>query len=197
MDFIKQGLWAMNNKIITGSLSAISQQNNSTLAESFLSCDTLLLADMSSSMSTNDAMGQRSRYDAAEADIIRLQEKHQGKVALVVFSNTVEFCPAGVPIRLGGGTDLGKALKFVKVADDIGIQLILISDGEPDSPSNCLQIAKTFKSKIDVVYVGSETDDYGGRAFLKKLAQATGGQFVQSNQPGLLAESVEVLMLGG
>jgi len=187
----------MNNKIITGSLTAISQQNNTTVAESFLSCDTLLLADMSSSMNMNDAMGQSSRYDAAEADIIRLQEKYQGKVALVVFANTVEFCPAGVPIRLGGGTDLSRALKFIKVADDCGIKIVLISDGEPDNPDEALKIASQFVSRIDCVYVGSETDDFGGRAFLEKLAQATGGQFMKSSQPGLLAESVEVLMLGG
>ena len=185
----------MNKQIVIGSLSAVAKNNNQSLAKTFLSCDVLLVADMSSSMEAHDAPGGKSRYQAAENDIIRLQKNHSGKVALVCFSNTVEFCPNGIPIRLGGGTQLAKALKFIKVADDCDIKLIIISDGEPNDKNKCLRIARTFTSKIDTVFVGPESDLYGGRAFLEKLAQVTGGTFQQSSEPGLLAESVEMLML--
>ncbi len=185
----------MTNQIVTGSLSQVAQANNQLLAETFLSCDVLLIADMSSSMGATDAPGGKSRYDVAEQDIIRLQGKYQGKVALICFSNSVEFCSTGKPIRLGGGTDLVAALTYIKVADDCGIKLIIISDGEPNDSDKCLQIAKTFTSHIDCVFVGPESDLYGGKAFLEKLANITGGSFQQSDAPGLLAESVEVLML--
>lgn len=141
----------MSKSIIKGSLSAISKQKGQTLAESFLSCDVLLVCDMSGSMADKDAPGGVSRYEVAEQDVIRLQEKYQGKVALVCFSSTVQFCPNGVPIRFGGGTDLVQALKFVKPVDGTDTKIILISDGEPFSKDECLRIAKTFKSKIDVV----------------------------------------------
>lgn len=183
------------NKLIKGSLSAISKAKNKTLAESFLSCDVLILADMSSSMNAKDARGGKSRYDVAEQDIVHLQEKHQGKIALVVFANDVQFCPTGYPMRLGGGTELSKALRFIKPADDCGIKIVIVSDGEPFHPGKALKIAKTFATKIDVIYVGPEDDIYGGRRFLEKLAQATGGQFMQSESSGLLADKVERLLL--
>jgi Mg-chelatase subunit ChlD len=186
----------MTKAIVKGSLDAVAKRENKTLAESFLTCDTLLLVDMSSSMSTKDAGNGISRYDAAERDVIRLQNKYEGRVALVCFSSTVEFCPTGNPIRLGGGTDLEKALKFIRPADDCGIKLIVISDGEPNEPDKTLETAKMFKSKIDCIFIGPENDVYGGRAFLEKLANVTGGEFVSSEKPGQLMAETERLMLG-
>jgi len=187
----------MSSTIVKGSLAAISKNENQTVAESFLSCDTLLLVDMSSSMEKKDAKDGISRYEAAEQDVIRLQNKYEGRVALVVFSSTVQFCPSGMPIALGGGTDLVQALKFIKPADDCDIKLILISDGEPGSKEECLRVAKTFESKIDCVFIGPENDIYGGRAFLEKFAKATGGSFVSSKSTGTLFEPVEKLRLEG
>jgi Mg-chelatase subunit ChlD len=183
------------NAIVKGSLSAISKRNNCSLAESFLSADVLLLVDMSGSMSATDAPGGLSRYQAAENDVIRLQHRHEGKVALVCFSSTVMFVPGGKPLRMGGGTDLAKALRYIKVADDADIKLILISDGLPNNSESALSVAMTFKSKISTIYIGPENDMQGGRAFLKKLADATGGQSLKSDSPGLLADKVETLML--
>jgi Mg-chelatase subunit ChlD len=186
---------AKNNAIVIGSLSQIAARNNCSLAESFMSAEVILLTDMSGSMSTCDATGGLSRYQAAENDVIRLQEKYQGKVALISFSDTVQFCPGGKPIRFGGGTDMVKALEYVKIADDTGIKIILISDGLPNNKEATLKIAKTFKSKIDCIFIGSELDYEGGKAFLEKLATITGGKSVKSDSPGLLMPKVETLML--
>lgn len=189
------------NAIVPGSLSAVAQRDGMTLAETFLNCDVLLLVDQSGSMSVCDAPGgtgsPRSRYDAADAELTRLQAQYPGKVALVAFSSWPVFCPGGKAERLGGGTDMAAALQFVKVADDAGIKIVLISDGEPNEEAKTLQIAKTFKSRIDTIYIGSEEDHSGGRAFLQKLAQATGGQFFKSDAPGLLADNVQTLLLAG
>ena len=187
----------MNKSIVKGSLSAISKKENKSLAESFMSCDTLLLVDMSASMADEDTPESIPRYEQAERDVIRLQGKYEGKVALVCFSSTVQFCPTGVPVRLMGGTDLLAALKFIKPADDCGIKLILISDGEPHRKDQCLQYASQLKSQIDVVYVGPSDDAYGGQAWLQKFAAATGGQYIQSDNTGELFLPTEQLMLKG
>lgn len=184
------------NAIIPGSLSAISQATGGSLAESFMQCDMIILADMSGSMGANDAPGGKSRFDAAEAEIIRLQKDNPGKIGLIVFSSTVEFCPAGIPRRLGGSTDLKRGLEFIRPVDDTGVQIVLVSDGVPNDPEGALKVARQFKTPISACYIGPEDDREGGRAFLKKLAQATGGAFHQSKAPGLLAEPVTLLLAG-
>jgi Mg-chelatase subunit ChlD len=187
----------MNKSIIKGSLSAIAAKNNVSLAETFMNCDVLLLVDMSSSMGTDDAPGGIERYEAAERDVIRLQETHQGKVAVVVFANYPLFCPSGKPERLGGGTQLANALEFIKPIDDTGVKIVLISDGEPFDPEKCLKVARTFRTKIDVVFVGNTEDKFGGKQFLEKLARATGGEYFDTGKPGELFLPVERLMLMG
>jgi Mg-chelatase subunit ChlD len=183
------------NAIVPGSLSAVSKRDGVSLEQSFMGADVVILADMSGSMYSADAPGGLSRFDAAERDIRCLQEQHAGKVALLVFSNDVRFCPGGVPQRLAGNTNLAGALKFIHVCDDTGMKIILISDGMPDDPDAALREAKKFKTKIDCIFIGPESDTFGGRAFLQRLAAATGGQFIASDAPGELLKPVETLML--
>lgn len=178
--------------IVPGSLQATSQQKGITLAESFLDVNVLLIVDMSGSMNAHDAPNGLSRYEAAEKELKRLQTELPGKIGIVAFSSWPVFCPNGVPPRLDGGTDMKAALEFVKVADDIGIRFILISDGEPNEPNPTLNIAKTFKTKIDTIFIGPEMSS--GREFLKKLSSLTGGKTVSSKEVGMLAQPVLALL---
>lgn len=180
-----------NKALVTGSLAQVAQQQNISLAESFLSVDAILLVDMSSSMEARDAPGGISRYDAAEKELVRLQASLPGKVAVIAFSNSPIFCPGGTPIRLGGNTNMADALRFVKPADSLA-KIILISDGEPDSEAETLQVARTFKAPISCIFIGPETGH--GRRFLQDLAQACGGQFAKSKAPGLLTDDVTRLL---
>ncbi len=182
----------MSKSLVRGSLSALSQRDNLSLAESFLNVDAVLIVDMSGSMAAEDAPGGKSRYEAAEAELVRLQEQNPGKLAVIAFSSDVQFCPSGVPIRFGGGTDMAQALRFVKPADGLGIKFILISDGQPDSEKETLKVARSFKSRIDTVYIGP--GDGHGQDFLSKLAAESGGVSTQSKAPGLLAENVQLLL---
>jgi Mg-chelatase subunit ChlD len=163
-----------------------------TLAESFLNVDAVLIVDMSGSMSAEDAPGGLSRWQAAENELLRLQEQMPGKLAVIAFSSEVQFCPSGIPIRFGGGTDMAKALRFVKPADGLEIRFILISDGQPDSKSETLKVARGFKSRIDTVYIGPEGGS--GHKFLTKLANQSVGIAAQSKAPGLLADNVTMLL---
>lgn len=180
-----------SNALVIGSLAQVANQQNVSLAESFLFVDAILLVDMSGSMSSHDAPGGLSRFEAAENELKKLQEALPGKVAVVAFSDQAVFCPTGIPIRLCETTNMAAALRFVQPADGVA-RIILISDGEPNSEAETLQVARTFKSKIDTVYIGPERGH--GRHFLQQLAQACGGIFSQGVAPGMLAENVTRLL---
>jgi Mg-chelatase subunit ChlD len=186
-----------NNTIVPGSLSAIAQHTGQALAETFLSVDAILMVDTSGSMESEDAPGNISRHDAAEAELKRLQAQLPGKIAVISFSDIAIFCPGGLPTRLNGGTHVCEALRLVKPADDTGIRFFLISDGQPHDGAEALRLARRFKSKIDVIYIGPERDILGGRKWLEELANATGGKLETSNAPGMLGQPVERLLLEG
>lgn len=162
-----------NNQIVAGSLGAVARKNDSTIAMGFMNVKAFVMVDVSGSMSQGDAGSGRSRYTAACEQLEALQNANPGEIAVAAFSNHADFCPAGVPIMQGGMTDMVAALKMMLMADNTDIRLVLISDGEPDDEKTALAVASKFKSKIDTIFVGSETGP--GRQFLKDLAAATGG----------------------
>jgi Mg-chelatase subunit ChlD len=159
-----------------------------------LSVDAILIVDVSGSMEAHDAPGGQSRHEAAEQELRRLQETMPGKLAVVCFSDSAEFCPAGIPRRMNSGTNLAGALRFVQAADGTGIRFVVISDGQPNDENAALQVARQFTSRIDTVYIGPEGGT--GRAFLQQLASwnGKGGQYAKSKAPGMLAEQVTLLL---
>ena len=162
-----------NQSIVAGSLGAVAQKNNETLASSFLNVECVAMVDTSGSMGAHDAEGDDTRYNAACRELERLQAENAGKIAVCSFSDHAIFCPGGVPQYLGSGTDMIAALRMLKMADGCGIRLILISDGCPDDQAGTLKEAGKFSSKIDTIFIGPESGF--GRDFLYKLARATGG----------------------
>ncbi len=93
---------------------------------------------------------------------------------------------------------MARALQFVQPADGTGIRFILISDGLPDDAEATLRVARTFESHIDTIYIGPETGfDSHGREFLKRLAEATGGQGLKSEGIAQLAAPVMLLLEAG
>lgn len=183
----------MNTQIVQGSLSAIAEQNKISIAETFLNANVVIIVDTSSSMGQHDSRGGKSRYEVACEELKNLQATLPGNLALLSFSSDVKFCPSGIPFQFSGMTDLAKALKFAKVADVKGIRFIVISDGEPNDEDEALKVAKTYKAKIDTIFVGREGG--GGQAFLQKLAKASGGQGVTSAQVKELAPTIQNLLL--
>jgi Mg-chelatase subunit ChlD len=186
----------MSSSIIPGSLSAIAQQNNTSIAETFINCDVIIIVDTSGSMASRDSRGGLSRYDVACEELAELQRKLPGKIAVISFSDSVAFCPAGIATFMGGNTDLAAALRFVKIADVPDMHFILISDGQPDSEDAALGVARTFKNHIDVIYVGPENYPMG-RDFLARLAHATGGKAVTADRAMELQAGVLSLIGSG
>lgn len=184
--------------IVPGSLSAIAQRDGQSLAESFLNADAVIIVDVSGSMTTQDSRGDRSRYDVAIEELAQLQAHMPGKLAVIAFSDHTMFCPGGQPPDvgvLGTGTNLVDALRFAKVADVPGMRFIVISDGEPNDGREALAVAKTYSNRIDTIFVGPENDWHSGRAFLQRLAAASGGQHIAADRVQELASKTERLLL--
>lgn len=179
--------------IVKGSLSAIAQQDGKSLAETFIHCDAVVIVDTSGSMDAHDAPGGKTRYQAALDELSALQEQLPGKIAVISFSSSVQFCPGGIPVWLGQTTDVAGALQFARVADVPGMRFFLISDGEPDDPDAALAVARQYRAKINTIYVGPEIGC--GRKFLEKLASVTGGASEVAELTKALGNTIKRAML--
>jgi uncharacterized protein with von Willebrand factor type A (vWA) domain len=144
-------------------------------------------------MHQTDARGGKSRYDVACDELKTLQAAMPGKIALLSFSDDVLFCPAGVPTDFGSLTNLAKALKFAKMADVKNIRFVVISDGEPDSETDALMVARTYKNRIDTIYVGPDGGE--GQDFLRRLAAQSHGKNITTESVKQLADNVQRLLL--
>lgn len=181
--------------IIPGSLSAIAQSSGVSIAESFINADTIILIDVSGSMSIADAEMEGkpiARYARACAELARLQRTMAGKIAVIAFSDSATFCPGGVPTHPAGTTALAEALRFARIADDGEMRYVVVSDGEPDSEREALAEAKRYTSKISTVFVGPPGGT--GEEFLQRLARASGGRAMSSHQAADLAKNVQRLL---
>lgn len=179
--------------IVPGSISAIAEQTGKSIAETFTNADVIVIVDTSGSMAANDSRGRRSRYDVACEELAALQKSLPGKIAVFAFSDYTEFCPAGVPRFISGGTDLAGALRFTKIADNPGRRFIVISDGQPDEPDQALKVAATYQNRIDTIYVGPEMEN-SGRRFLELLATRHQGQSVAAKNADGLLKAAQLLL---
>lgn len=178
--------------IVPGSVQSVAQSTGKSLAESFMACDVVVIIDTSGSMAMKDSRCGLSRYDAACEDLASIQGRMPGRVAVIAFSDDVKFCPGGLPVFMGNGTDLAAALQFAKSMDFPGMTIILISDGEPDNPMGALTVARTFTNKIDTIYVGPE--GRSGAEYLRQLAEMSGGRAVTATCAAQLGTSISGLL---
>lgn len=179
---------------IKGSLATVAKENKMRLANAFLNVKAVVAIDVSGSMESRDAGNGQSRFDAALTQLIKLQRDFPGQVAIVSFDDQSKFHANGLPTLRGGGTDMNAALELVKPFDGTSAKIILISDGEPYDETGTLQTARAFKSKIDTIFVGSETSP--GRDFLRRLSALTGGLSVnnETQKLGELSQNISLLL---
>lgn len=188
----------MKYEITKGSIADIMNKENVSLAESFLTCDCIILFDVSGSMQEKDGTGI-SRFDRGLKELKELQASLPGKVAIVQFADHPDFMPGGVPAMFvsGSGTDMTSALKYIQVADEIpDMRFIVISDGEPNNALTALNVADKFSNTIDTIYIGPvEGGHWGsdGRAFLQQLAARSGGKPVTSAAENIKKEVTYLL----
>ena len=181
----------MKYEITKGSIADIMQNKNASLAESFMTCECVVLFDVSGSMNNFDGKGRESRFDRGIKELKTIQESMPGKYAIIQFADRVDFMPGGVPVMgvSGSGTDLTAALKYAKVADEIpDMRFVIISDGEPRNEMTAKAEAAQYKNRIDTIFIGDETDVWNGKAFLAELARASGGKAVTTAAENIAKE---------
>jgi Mg-chelatase subunit ChlD len=184
-----------NTAIVVGSLADVASREKTSVAESFVNAECVVIVDLSGSMQAKDSRDRQQRYLVAFQELERLQHDLPGKIAVIGFADTAQFFPGGKPVMglCGGSTNLAGALDFARMADAPGIRFVVISDGEPNDREAALKAARKFKGKIDVIFVGP-SDRPHGRKFLEQLAAASGGKTVTADRVKELAKSVHLLL---
>ena len=124
------------------------------------------LLDVSGSM--NDEI-----HDVRKIDSLRDVMDKYPDAQKICFSNGVSECQ-DIP-EPGGGTDLARALRFIKSKiSPLPERIVVISDGEPDSRSDAKAEAAKLGLPIDIIFIGDE--ESSGEWFMEELAQQTGGE---------------------
>lgn len=182
--------------VVSGSLSAIAEHNQISIAETFVDVNACIIVDISGSMNAPDSRDGLTRWQIAGQELRKLQETMPGKLAVIAFADRAEFVPSGIlPAigKVGQGTALAGALKFAKTLDVSGVSFVVISDGQPNNAQACLNAASAFTNRIDTVYVGPENGH--GSQFLAQLAAQSGGQNATADRVKELAATTQKLLL--
>lgn len=192
----------MNNKlkttdgnVVKGSIQDVANQTGQSMADAMLGAQYVAIIDISISMDTRDAKGEGSlsirRFDAAVQALNSLQGSMPGQWIIIEFSSTHQIVPSGAIHSPNGFTNLAGALEFAKQFNGMGLKFYLISDGEPDSKSAALNVARTWQDKLDVICVGGAT----GSEFMRELAAVTGGIQTDLNEfsPKALESTLKLL----
>lgn len=151
-----------------------------------------LLIDCSGSMHTTMQNGKTRISGLRETVKSIMSEKQMPMIQFGMGSgpSVVEYVPDPQ-----GGTPLHLAIDLARTQECS--RAIVISDGQPDSTRDAMESAKRFGGRIDVVFVGDPGDF--GEAFLKQLAESTGGESFTGDlsEPKLLAQGVMGLLTAG
>jgi len=157
-------------------------------------CDTVVLCDVSSSMSERAGSGRK--IDHLREAVAAVWPIENGR--LYVFSSHVEG--ASDPSQISepsGGTALHLALITAE-----GLRpwrTLVISDGRPDDEAAALAAAERLTGTIDVIYCGPD-DDARGIEFMRRLARTGCGRLivrdlVKMSSPSLTADVRQILAL--
>lgn len=177
-----------------GSVTDVASDRKIPLSQVIMEAEAVILVDTSGSMSAYDGM-PKTRYERSVDALEYYQKQISGKILVLSFSEETIFCPNGYPAYQGGSTNMVEALVYAKIADNVpDMNIILISDGEPNNMLDTLDVAKTFKNKINTVFIGPE-DSRAGADFLRKLSEATGGQHTTDYRAANIKKSLGAMLL--
>jgi len=157
----------------------------------------VIMIDISSSMNELDARYKGkvvSRYEAAKQQLIELQARHPGQIAIIAFGDEATACPGGVPPLPSGWTQLHLALAMAREADTGQMKFLIISDGLPQRQDAVEAEAELFTVPIDVILVGKDTN---GEQFLGDFAKKTGGTFYTDTSAMLLTTTISRMLTVG
>lgn len=95
-------------------------------------------------------------------------------------------------LRAVGGTPMSPAMYFVLRTYPV-TRCVLVSDGQPDNPSACIEAADQYADAtiaVDCVHIGDSTR---GEALMQQIAERTGGLFIKFRDIKSFASSFKYL----
>ena len=147
--------------------------------------DRVALFDGSGSMGTADAHDRNglpcTRWDALKSVWPDIAHLAAGRLAAFVFSGSVspvKGAASGKALDLtyqGADTRMCAALRQAGTFKHPRMRVLLVSDGEP-TDGDPVPIAAVLGCPVDAVFVGAA--DSPGKDTLRKIAEATGGLFL-------------------
>jgi len=181
-------------EIVPGSIADAAIQAGGELTQPPIM---VIMIDISSSMNETDARYKGkvvSRYEAAKQQLIELQARHPGQIAIIAFGDEATACPGGVPPLPSGWTQLHLALAMAREADTGSMKFLIISDGLPQMHHLVEAEAELFTVPIDVIFVGKDSN---GERFLGDFAKKTGGAFYTDTSTMLLTTTISKMLTVG
>lgn len=158
-------LFKSNKDKIEQAKSNQSMSIKERLTQIKVSRSNILLIDISGSM--GEYVGDnKTKYEHVR-DILK---KLPSEITTYGFNDVCEKFENSALPEPCGGTNMAWA--FFRMKNNKHSEIILITDGEPNSEKDALNAAKEL-NKIDIIYIGPEPMP----DFLKKLAKATNGNF--------------------
>ena len=151
----------------------------------------MLLIDTSGSMDEHVVVSGKRRIEALRETVTDIQRT--AHVPMIAFGGPYDAQVRFVDVVPGadGGTPLHIAIPFAKQYG--ATRVVVVSDGAPDLPDQCMLEATAFAGQIDVVFIGDEGDM--GSVFLDALAKATGGRRFQGDLGNTKKLAGEVVLL--
>lgn len=181
---------------VRGSLQQWSVATGLPLAKAMLRVNACIIVDCSGSMTAQDAPGGRTRYDVACTELATLQGDLPGKLAIFGFHDDCIFCPGGKLPPAILGTNLAGALNYCKRFDLPEMKIILISDGEPNDAYTALEAARSYRNRIDTIFVGPRLmPPSEGEKFLTQIAMLRQGESVTCDRLAGLLPAMQRLLL--
>jgi hypothetical protein len=155
--------------------------------------DTVILCDCSSSMWQPSGSG-KSRLSIMKECLLRVVSSMTGQAAVILFGARTTKLSSWESfdadrIHVGCQTNLAAALRSANRMNPTHI--VVITDGEPNSPADALAQARTMLCKVDVYYCGPGRTDTV--EFCRSLAQF-GGEAVIDPQCLTMLESVRLFL---
>ncbi len=185
-----------DTRIVRGSIADLAPRNQGQIVPPAL----CVIFDVSYSMQALDGTLKDgtavSRFTAGAEALTELQGQYPGQIVLIDFAEVARVRPGGYPDEPNGlNTILAPALRLAKELDTGAMKFVIISDGLPYDRQSALEVAQSFSVGIDTIAVGTENS---GEAFLRELAQATGGTYHRDTSGmRLLTQRLAGLLPGG
>lgn len=161
----------------------------------------LAILDLSGSMAQRDAgeEGTRRRVDVLKDALDELVETFPGQLVAIGFNSDAFSIRPSAELKPEGSTNLHGALRFTATQALIVKNVVLVSDGQPtdgkQEESRATIIGwNALGVKFSVVYCGPEGG--AGEQFLRRLAQAGGGEYNRCEvKVHLLVDALQTALL--